>query len=496
MAQEPTSRQLGLEAERVQKADERLGATLTPRVGDRIRSVSREEYRLPAFIGKIAESEDVVELTSIVDELWSVNEEHVGERILEVEAYFALTGQRHELTERLISWCRRVFEKRSDPALYNPKDQGDPFLKFERLLQEFSNILGRLSDMDGTIHYVFIYECYTNVVWLLFDRTWAKHLQEDSDETLRLNWNPCHPDIPVKCTKYLTFFNLLEDSLPAFLRIVCRGGDRDRLCEIAKASDNALRSRLSEIVADIQEMRPFLVRGFKSEKTAIESINGMALAWEWSLRFGIALLFAGNTTEDILETVSSGQAKLTVTVGRDGILLDSSKPWSTTETFSAQERDRWLPENVLVMELFHKKLFDLWDRIDFEGIRRRAQATEGTEELSDEAIALSCQDLAAADQQDDLPVLLAETASKRDSLPSGRRILPLRLQRLLNLLKTRLNCEVRQGKGSEVTVYRPGGRIFVLGRHARNDEVHSVLVKQLLHRVGIGQGEWLRAVSG
>jgi hypothetical protein len=59
-----------------------------------------------------------------------------------------------------------------------------------------------------------------------------------------------------------------------------------------------------------------------------------------------------------------------------------------------------------------------------------------------------------------------------------------------------LNCEVRQGKGSEVTVYRPGGRIFVLGRHARNDEVHSVLVKQLLHRVGIGQGEWLRAVSG
>ena len=417
MVQEPTSRQLRLEAERVQKANERLGATLTPRVGDRVRSVPREDYRLPRFIGKIAADDEVAELTGIVDELWSVNEEHVGERILEVEAYYDLTGQRHELTERLISWCRRFFEKRSDPALYNPKDQGDPFLKFERLLNEFHDTLGSLSDMDGTVNYTFIYECFTCVVWLLFDRTWAKHLEEDSDGTLRLTWNPSHHDIPSKCTNYLTFFKLLRDGLPAFLRKVRCGGDRDRLRVLAEHSDDALRTQLSEIIADIQEMRPFLVRGFKPEKTAIDSINGMALAWEWCLRHGVGLLIVGNTIEDILEALSTGYSKLTVTVGRDGILLDSSKPWSTTETVSAREQDRWLPENVLVMELFRKKLFDLWDRIDFKGIRRRAQAAEVTDELSDEAFALSCRDLAAADQQVDLPEPLAEIAPRGDSPP-------------------------------------------------------------------------------
>ena len=65
---------------------------------------------------------------------------------------------------------------------------------------------------------------------------------------------------------------------------------------------------------------------------------------------------------------------------------------------------------------------------------------------------------------------------------------------MLNFLADRFGCEIRPGKGSEVTVYRAGGRIFTLGRHRRNDEVSSLIVKLLLKRLGISPQEWLKAV--
>jgi HicA toxin of bacterial toxin-antitoxin, len=65
---------------------------------------------------------------------------------------------------------------------------------------------------------------------------------------------------------------------------------------------------------------------------------------------------------------------------------------------------------------------------------------------------------------------------------------------LLNFLADCFRCDVRQGKGSEVTVYRPGGRTFTLGHHGTNDEVSTVMVKRLLKRLGIDVEEWLQAV--
>jgi hypothetical protein len=68
------------------------------------------------------------------------------------------------------------------------------------------------------------------------------------------------------------------------------------------------------------------------------------------------------------------------------------------------------------------------------------------------------------------------------------------MQRLLSLLSDRFGCEVRQGHGSEITVYRRGGRKRTLGRHKKDPLVHSVIVSDLLKGVGIGLDEWLQVV--
>ena len=270
---------------------------------------------------------------------------------------------------------------------------------------------------------------------------------------------------------------------------------RDRLDTIRGFPDDALRARLRELVADIQEMRPFLLRGFRPEKASVNLGDDVLVAWDWSLRYGIASLIAGTTVEDIQRAMATRSAQLWVTVGRDGLLLDAHNPWVTTATIAAREGDRWLPENFLVLELMHEKLFELYDRIDFGRIRLRS-GVAAEDDADDEAIALSVRDLAAAEADDGADEYHGEPGPAADRPSATRRIRPLRSRRLLNLLANFFGCEVRPGKGSEVTVYRPGGRIYILGHHGSNDEVSSVVVTRLLKRLEIGRQEWLRAVYG
>lgn len=56
-------------------------------------------------------------------------------------------------------------------------------------------------------------------------------------------------------------------------------------------------------------------------------------------------------------------------------------------------------------------------------------------------------------------------------------------------------CEVASGKGSEVTVYRPGGRKFTLGHHTRNTHVPAHVVRALIKAVGIPVTEWWRTCA-
>jgi len=74
----------------------------------------------------------------------------------------------------------------------------------------------------------------------------------------------------------------------------------------------------------------------------------------------------------------------------------------------------------------------------------------------------------------------------------GRRVPAVRMQSLLYMLERRFSCEVATGKGSEVTVFRPGGRKFTLGHHTRNTHVPAHVVRSLLKAVGISVTDWWR----
>jgi hypothetical protein len=104
--------------------------------------------------------------------------------------------------------------------------------------------------------------------------------------------------------------------------------------------------------------------------------------------------------------------------------------------------------------------------------------------------------------EEEPPTAIAAVAAVADACQhiaetiEGHRIPAVRMQTLLRLLERRLGCEVASGKGSEVTVYRPGARKFTLGHHTRNTHVPAHVVRALLKALGISVAEWWRTCAG
>ncbi len=74
------------------------------------------------------------------------------------------------------------------------------------------------------------------------------------------------------------------------------------------------------------------------------------------------------------------------------------------------------------------------------------------------------------------------------------RIRSVRMGRFLNILKREFECEIKNGKGSEVTIYRRGAKKIALGRHRRERSVSPTKVKMVLAQLSISLAQWQKVV--
>ena len=140
------------------------------------------------------------------------------------------------------------------------------------------------------------------------------------------------------------------------------------------------------------------------------------------------------------------------------------------------------------MEWFRDRLFSFYDQIDLKrvGLVTADKVGDGTTASP----VPSDEEMIAADLARE-----TETADGQTLPEPNRRVPGIRFLRFERVME-RLGCEVRGAKGSDVSVYRPGFRKYVLGRHRVNREVFPVEIQRVLSRLGFTTGEWLEAVRG
>lgn len=71
----------------------------------------------------------------------------------------------------------------------------------------------------------------------------------------------------------------------------------------------------------------------------------------------------------------------------------------------------------------------------------------------------------------------------------------IRQAQLFLWLEQYLGCKILSGKGSEVKIYKPNARIYTLGKHKKDPQVSTWLIKEILKRVGIDEYVWIPLVK-
>ena len=475
MIQDSERGRLRYETERATELD----SMITGRRYDnpRIVSLPVEAFRPPAFVRKTAPNM-YAELNSLLREVWELNERCVGERLLEAEACLVFADLRRPLAKRIQKWCETYLLRRVQRD--NPRDRSDALLTCDRLEDECRQIFLAGCESSVTIASLILAECVAYTQWFLFDRFSKQHIADRID---RLSKSKEGCRTLLKHQAAMQHLISLAIDLDALLAEIAQTIDPAWLMRRSADTVDELRGRIKYLVDDIQQMRPFLVRNFRCEKTITKLSDHLYVTFDWA--FGMAIGIVCNaTTPDELWQLAAQRRSISpiVHVDHDGLLSDSRVPWRTTVDIGVAGNTTALHVNLYLLELLHGKLFSFYDQIDFEAIRRRVQQANKAE-LDDEELGVTCQDLVEAE-------IIDEPVDPVGAKPRLR-IAPLRLQRLLIVLQENLGCEVSQGKGSEITVYRPGGKIYVLGRHKADYAVPVPIVKALLSRVGIQAQEWI-----
>ncbi len=457
--------------------------------GTQIESQPQHLYVPAAWLRTAGSPKEHSDLAALLGDLWQFSEDYVGFGTREAEAYLHGTQQNRPLIDSLRQWCETYFLKRVQKP--NPKDHNNPLLTLDRLVKEYHEILGRLYYYHNSINRAFLGECGRYVSWFLC--WWLDSGTFASPAIDRIPFVPPMREPRTDIQKLLNELALFYDTLGTTLVKVSQAAD-DKLQQFSAMNDEEILARLQQLYEDIRHMQPFLcnVSPDKTITTLPRAVinrgtsHPIIAGWQWCVQGGIALIVVDWRMESIQKNLEMGHLKLGVRVTDEGVFHDYLKPWITTKNEFRIDVVNLLAVNLYLLELFHEKLFGFYDQIDFDRMRQ-GTADDASEEATDEKLALSCQDLAEREDTPDKVLQYSETVRTH-------RLRPLRSDVLLRWLEKHFSCEVKAGKGSEITVYREGGKKGIVRGHGQSETVHVITLKNLLKKLGISTQEWMRTV--
>ncbi|KIG16399.1 hypothetical protein DB30_04566 [Enhygromyxa salina] len=433
-------------------------------------------YRPPGFVSRLLPKGLFRTLEQRLAELRAFNDTMTGVEVTRAEILLHADVERQVLSERWLEWADAYVQQRLSRT--NPKDLGNPLLTYLRIYDELLPWLDELAYGDpenrriDSVHRQILGSVVEYIPWRLYHATWSSWVSPTPGGNATFAPDILlSPQLVEVCRHHLDLYRFYS---AAALDLVL-----DQTTPAPGVSDHDARVELQSLANDIEEVRPFLVRAMRPERFMIMLGEHLHAAPIWILLRGhLALVFAGSERQ-LLEGMQRQHYPYQLMIGFDGLLRHPLFHWRTAAQLPAPA----LGANLTVVRAIHTKLLAAFARIDVAAILREPRAAN---EQEIEPLAQANALLAEADGEDD-------TSDGRDPKLGSLRLSP-RMSQLLTRLERDFDCRVRAGKGSEISIYRPGGRIFTLGRHKRNDRIRWPHVRQILRTLTIDEADWVASI--
>jgi hypothetical protein len=309
MSNQFDSLHLACEADRVDAHDRLLSLPGYVSGDERVLHRPHTDYTVPSFIRTTA-PDLCNELQEILTALWEHNEAHVGELVKEVEACSALSGSVDCLSGQINAWSELYFARRAEKT--NPRDADDPSRQFFRLVDELYSIFAR-QQVHNSTDYIFVSTSVPYVQWLIYRLTLQNRIfiHEDQDGKrvgCGFSWAVGRAAIQ-NILGYLDAIGVFDHRFEKSLCKVLRAAGSAWVQRASQQSDADICRRIGELMGDIQQMRPFLIKNFRAEKTIVDVSDDLLLGWDWCLAFGVAHVFLATTRAEMLTALASRKVK-------------------------------------------------------------------------------------------------------------------------------------------------------------------------------------------
>lgn len=459
---------------------------------DEVVAWAEARYRPPAVASRLVPKKLHSALLERLAELRAFNAVMVGARVDRAEVLLHGDLERRALTERWLRWADAYVAHRLSRR--NPRDDDNPLLTYLRIYDELLPWLDELAygSQDqrriDTVHRQILGSVVEFIPWRLFHATWSSWVEpSDSGGVAYFPSVPLSPQLSAVAKEHL---GLYAFHAGAGLDIVLASVNP------VPVDDDDARVELQFLADDIEEMRPYLVRALRPERFVIRLADRLYAAPVWVLLGGHLTLIFARSERELLEGIQRMHHSFQLLIGFDGLLRHPVFHWRTSEELPAPA----LGVNLAIVRTVHARLMQAFSRIDVEAmVRGRQDADERTDE-SLEPLARANALLAIRDDDGDDETRergVEDEHPRAAAAPRAASVsLSPRLRQLLVRLERDFDCRVRSGKGSELSIYRPGARIFTLGRHKRNDRIRWPHLRHLLRTLGIAEEDWVRSVCG
>lgn len=444
------------------KRDKFTDALLAPDIV--LRAPVDADYVLPSHFAKTMSKARLKDLRALLGELREFCDGLTG--MLDVAAIAQNNGDRDVLflrdafTDLMLAHMR---DRLAKPSL---KDNGNPLMTWCRLWGEFGVWYSDMCNYGPPGHHSVIGGTHLQLAWEMFQSTWAPHLEVDHVlNEMRLNdLDEGMADIAFGIVNEFTW------DAPRFVERTMA-----RLPDVAAGVTgdlDDLRAELAGIADDLREAKALLIRGYKPVEHLVTLPGGWVAAWSWDINQRAGTVEMGATPADLTQALGANSQTDAVMISLDGWASEALLPWLEP----TPEAIRW---SVGLLRPIRDRLL-----ADWMAAPRPAPVVEGatTDAMAEgEAIAVACEALAELDEAE-------EEGSKGSRYKT--RVPKVREHTLLLLMERHFACEVRNAKGSEVTVYRVGARIFTLPAKRRGQHMPAFEIERMLKRLGIPASEF------
>ncbi len=238
---------------------------------------------------------------------------------------------------------------------------------------------------------------------------------------------------------------------------------------------------LSDMFSDIFEMYPVLMKGFNPHKNIIrlpDSLGYMMIAFcPDTVLLEIKIAPSEN---EVIHCRNSGKLPVTFSFKWDGTIIHGLSNWMAV--------GRSTPLYSFLVYHVHKVLVPMYV-LALEGIDKTREENQNDDDI-DKLYSVWTEQIHSEHKQKKDKKECAEPPISNTQIPKMRR------NRFFRVCKE-LGLKVEPGKGSELKIYRPGSRIFVLGTHGvKNDVIPSWLATKILARAEVTPSDFKRALNG